>query len=668
MRFWLIAALVAALSICGTAQDKPAAQAKPDDLTQMSLEQLMKMEVTTASKRAQALGDVPAAIYVITNEDIRRSGSRNLPELLRGVPGLQVGQITSSSYRISARGFNSQFANKLLVMIDGRSVYTPLFSGVYWDAQDVMLEDVERIEVIRGPGGSLWGANAVNGIINIITKSAADTTGNLLVQGGGNRDRDLTEFRHGGKLGGNGFFRVFGKFHSRAGLDGLDAKPNNDAWSSNHIGFRSDWTLGTRDAATLQGDVLQLDERITQLYPTFAPPFAQQVTSDNDVKYWNLVGRWTRKESELATTSLQGYLDHSERHDLDGYQERRDTFDLDLQREHRFGSNNLVYGMGYRSSQDHTTAIPSLSFTPRSKRLEWLSGFFQDDVRLDERTTFSFGTKLERNSYTGWEVMPNARLLVRSDRQRTVWASVGRAVRTPNRAETGVSIDLNNSIDPNTNMPLELRIVGNPDFNSEDVMAHELGFRFEPTDRFTLDVAAYYNHYGSLSSFEFAGTPFFSPDPVPHIVVPVRYVNKLHGDTEGIEMSARWKASHRWKLVANVTKAAGRLSLDPSSTDPLSTSNADFPRHQVSLYSNYDAGKGLEIDGAMHWVDSEASGELGARTRFDLRLGWKPRPGMELSLSVQNVLNQSRPESRRNLYEKVGIPGRSIFLGLAYRF
>ena len=326
-----------------------------------------------------------------------------------------------------------------------------------------------------------------------------------------------------------------------------------------------------------------------------------------------------------------------------------------------------MFGAGYRSSQDHTEGTTFLSFTPGSERIELLSGFFQDDIKLQDNVTFSFGTKAERNSFTGWEVMPNARLVVKPDARRTIWASIGRSVRTPNRAETGVNIDLTNYFDPLAGMPVELAIVGNPKFESEHVTAHELGMRFEPSDRLTIDLAAYYNHYGSLSSFT-AGNPYFSADPVPHLIVPITYANQLHGDTEGIEISTRWKASTRWNLVINFTKSASRLHRDMSSTDPLDTSGGDMPRNQLSVMSYYDASKNLEIDGAMHWVDAEASGKIGARTRFDLRIGWMPRPGLELSLSVQNVLNQSTPESGLNLYEKTGVPRRQMFMGLTYRF
>src|SRR5438552_3237702 len=394
-------------------------------LKQFSLEELLNLEVTTVSKRPEKLTEAASAIQVITQEDIRRSGASSIPEALRLASNLEVAQVDSRQWAISARGFNSTTADKLLVLIDGRTVYTPLYAGVFWDFQDTLLEDLDRIEVISGPGATLWGANAVNGVINITTKQAKDTQGVLLLGGGGTELRDFGGVRYGGALAPNLHFRVYGQYFDRDSMvfpTGQDAA--ND-WHLGQGGFRLDWDASASTLLTLQGDLY--DGRIAQ------PGTTGDITVDGS----NVIGRWSHTFAEDSDLKLQVYYDRTHRRIPDVFAEDLDTYDVDFQHRFPLGErHDLVWGLGYRLIEDDVSNSPILAFLPARVSRQWFSGFVQDEITLvKDRLHLTLGTKIEHNDYTGFEVQPSARLAWRLSQQQTVWAATSRAVRTPSRID-----------------------------------------------------------------------------------------------------------------------------------------------------------------------------------------------------------------------------------------
>src|SRR5688572_15258115 len=421
---------------------EPAAPSPGNGIMDMDLESLMKIEVTSVSKRPEKLSDAAAAIYVISNEEIRRSGVTSIPEALRLAPGLEVARQDSHTWAISSRGFNDEFANQLLVLIDGRSVYTPLFAGVYWDVQDLPLEDINRIEVIRGPGASLWGANAVNGVINITTRRAKDTQGLLISAGAGNEERGFGTIRYGGKIGEQAHFRVYGKYLNRddSGLtNGLSA---NDSWSMWRGGMRLDWEPSHNNLLTLQGDIYTGELNQTVTVPSLSAPPSEELREKVGVSGGNVLGRWSHQFSDTSELSLKAYYDRTER-DRVVFDETRDIFDLDLQHRFQLGDrHDFVVGLGYNITSDDLDNRFAVSFDPTHRTASLYSAFVQDEIELvRDRLRLTMGTKIEHNDYTGWEVQPNARLSWSITKRQTAWFAASRAISTPSRAEDDIRIN-----------------------------------------------------------------------------------------------------------------------------------------------------------------------------------------------------------------------------------
>ncbi len=492
-----------------------------DDLTQLSIEELMNVEIFSAAKKTQKLFDTPAAAFVITREDIRRSGATSVPEVLRIVPGVEVAQISASEWAISIRGFNDRFASKLLVLIDGRSVYTPLFSGVYWGPQDtVLLEDVESIEVVRGPGGTLWGANAVNGVINIRTRQARDTQGALATVLGGNQESNAA-LRYGDRLGENGYYRVYAKGFRRDALRDAEGDRAHDAWDQVQGGFRADWTLSGRDELTLQGDFYDGQPDQTLTISSLTPPSAPIVEDSVDLRGGNLLFRWKRQLGADSEWILQTYYDANERREVD-LDQRIDTFDIEFQHRFPWGDRQeITWGLGYRSVRDDLDGSFTVSFDPTSRRTELYSAFVQDEIRLLDHLRLTLGSKFEHNDYTGFEIQPTARLLWQVDPQQSVWGAVSRAVRTPSRSDSDIRINLAGI--PGT-PPTLLSIFGNEDLDSEELLSFELGYRSEPRRDLSLDVTAFYNRYDQLINVEGSASFELTPPP-PHVVLAQNFGN-----------------------------------------------------------------------------------------------------------------------------------------------
>jgi iron complex outermembrane recepter protein len=647
------------------------AQKPGSDLTDKSIEFLMDIEVTSVSKKEERLFQAAAAVYVITQEEINRSGLTSIPELLRLVPGLQVARIDGSKWAITARGFNARIANKLLVLIDGRTVYSPETSGVYWEVQDLVLEDVERIEVIRGPGGSLWGANAVNGVINIITKRTRDTEGGLVTATVGSEDRAIVNFRYGAKLGDKASYRFFGKYLNRNELVDLSGRGANDGQQSGRGGGRVDWQPTDRDELTLEGEIYRskLSENPTGV--SLTNPFAPFVNRSADFSGGHIRGRWARAFSKRSDMALQVYFDRFNRQ-LFEFGSQVNTFDVDFQHHVAIGKrHDVVWGFGYRLVSHHTESISSSSIhlRPEAKTVQLFSGFGQDEITLvKDRLRLIVGIKLEHNYLSGLEAQPSVRLAWTPGRHQTVWAAASRAVRTPTRVEQDLHVNLQAFPGPG-GMPLIVTAFGNPSPNSEVLRAYEVGYRAQPQRKLSLDVATFYNVYDRLTTHEL-GAPFFEAHPLPHLVMPTYFGNLLRGETYGLEAAVNLDLSHRWKLRGSYSFLRVHLHRDPTSRDPSSEkAEGHAPRHQFQLHSYLNLRRNLNLDTAVYRVSSLRTRQIPGYTRVDAKFAWRLRESLEVSGGVQNLLDKRHSEFDGS--DSLVLPSqvrRSVFGKLTWRF
>jgi iron complex outermembrane receptor protein len=624
------------------------------DLKQLSLEQLMNVEVTSVAKKEQRVADTAAAIFVITQEDIRRSGVTSIPEALRLAPGVEVSRIDANKWSIGVRGFGSRLSRSVLVLMDGRSVYSPLFAGVYWEVQDTLLEDVDRIEVIRGPGGTLWGANAVNGVINIITKSATETQGLLVTGGGGSEEKGFGGLRYGGKIGEDFSYRLYGKGFRRDGQFTAHASDFDD-WQNGQGGFRTDWNLNKDDSLTIQGDAYQGKSGQRTTVSSFSAPFSAVVRDDTDFSGMNLLGRWRRTLSETSNLAFQVYYDRTFRREPT-FQERRNTVDLDFQ--HRFkitGHQELTWGLGYRFTRGDTESAPTIVFSPRNRADNLASAFLQDEIVLVENTLrLTVGSKFEHNDYSGFEFQPSARLLWTPAERHYLWAAISRAVRTPSRVEEDLALTAALS----TVVPIFARLSGNKSFEAEKVMAYEVGYRVQPTDRFSVDIAAFYSRYSDLLSLE-NGVAFL--EPPGNLILPFSIDNKMTAQIYGFEVATDWRWLDWWRWRLSYSHLQLNLKKKPGSSDSTTerSTEGSSPHNQLSLISFVDLPGGLQLDGIFRYVDSLPSQNVGRYFNLDLRLGWHATKNVELSLVGQNLLYghhaewSGGTEIQRGVYTKV---------------
>jgi len=584
---------------------------KPSDLADLSLEELANLEITSVSRRAERLSDAPASVFVITGEDIRRSGATSIPEALRLAPNLEVARVDSRQYAISARGFNqpSAIANKLLVLIDGRTVYTPLFSGVFWDAQDTLLEDVDRIEVISGPGATLWGANAVNGVINVITRRAAETQGTLLAAGAGNLERGAAA-RQGGKLGEDGAFRVYGKVSDRDRTLRADGTSAHDSWDSGQAGFRADW--GTAAGAfTLQGDAYR--------------GTIDQASGDIRISGGNVLGRWARQLSGGDRVQVQAYFDNTEREIPGTFTERLNILDVEFQHALRLGSqHSVIWGGGYRRADDHVSNTAAIAFLPADHNLRWGNLFVQDEIALrGDQLRLTLGTNAQSNPYTRTEFLPSARIAWKPDASRLVWSALSRAVRAPARLDRELFVP---------GQP-PFFLAGGPDFRSEISKVLELGYRAQPSPRASYSVTLFHSVHDHLRSLE--------PGPAGALVIG----NEMEGKTDGIEAWGSLQAAERWRLSAGLLALHQDLRLKPGSGDTMGVAAAgNDPKHQWNLRSSLDLPGRQEFDVMIRHVAPLPSPGVPGYTALDARYAWHFERGIELALIAQNLFDRSHPE------------------------
>jgi iron complex outermembrane receptor protein len=585
-------------------------------LKKLAFEELFNLEITTVSKRPERLVDAASAIQVIAAEEIRRSGATSLPEALRLATNLQVAQIDSNRWAISARGFNSATANKLLVLIDGRSVYTPLFSGVFWDVQHVMLEDVERIEVISGPGATLWGANAVNGVINVITKSARDTQGVLLSAGGGSFLRGFGSARYGGNIGRDLYFRVYGMGFDR---DDTKLRGGRDADSRGVIGqggFRADWLPVSGGTGAIQGNF-------------YGGQIGQTASGDVAVDGQNLVGRWTHPLANQAEITAQLYWDRTHRQIPGSISEILNTYDIEFQHRLPLGERNrLLWGAGYRFMEDEVKNPAALAFLPGRRDLHLFSGFLQDEFTiLPDQLVLTIGSKFEHNDYSGFEFQPSARIAWMPIANHTLWAAVSRAVRSPSRIDTELFA-------PST-PPFFLRGGGNR-FESETVIAYELGYRTELANRVGLSLSTFYNDYDDIRSVE----------PIPGAPGQNIILNELAAKTYGVELSLAWQAADWWRLRGGYTYFRKEIHLGRSRDINQGRGEGNDPHHQFLIQSMINLPANFEFDSVLRYVDNlnQRGPTVPSYVSLDLRLGWRPTPNWEFAIVGQNLLDKQHAE------------------------
>jgi iron complex outermembrane receptor protein len=583
-------------------------------LKQLTLDQLMNIEVTSVSRRPERLAQTASAIQVITQEELRQSSASSLPEALRLATNLQVAQVDARQWAISARGFNSTTANKLLVLIDGRTVYTPLFSGVFWDVQDVLLSEVDRIEVISGPGAALWGANAVNGVINIITKDAKDSQGATLAAGAGTELRAVGAGRYGGTLGPRAHYRVYGKGFGRDPTVLPSGQDGPDDWHMGQGGFRLDWDASTGSRVTVQGDL-------------YTGRIGQASAADIAVSGQNVMVKWAHTVSANSDLSAQIYFDRTDRNIPGTLAENLNIYDVDLQHHLVMGTrHDIVWGAGFRMFSDHVTNTPGLAFLPAVVTREWLTAFAQDEIALlPERLHLTVGTRVEHNEYTGFEVQPSGRLNWTVSPSATLWAAASRAVRTPSRIDRELFVP--------SQPPYFL--AGGPNFRSEEELAYELGYRRQE-GRVQFSISTFYSRYHGLRSLEQANPP----NPAPLVIG-----NGQDGESYGAELTTKYRVSDRLRLRVGYTELRVHIWPNPGSTDTSrGASESTSPDRQLFLHSSVDLHPHLRLDGVFRYIGEIARQQLPAYADLNARLTWRAADALDLSVVGQNLLHQRHPE------------------------
>lgn len=632
-----------------------------DDLTRLSLEELMTMEVNSAARKPQALADTATALHVITREDIRRSGATSLPEVLRLAPGLQVSRIDGSRYAVTIRGFASRYAGKLLVLLDGRTLFSPLFNGTFWESQDPMLEDIERIEVIRGPGGTMWGANAFNGVINIITRPARDTQGTLVgVQAG--PDESGLSVRHGGRLEGGGHFRVYGKTARQDALTTDGGQAAHDGLRRERAGFRVDLQPQAGDRLTLQGDVQSARADVTELDTQWTIPGVNFAPDTHVEQGANLLLHWTREVNPDHELHLLAFVDHNEGRSK-ALTLSVDTLSLEFQQRLRLNTlHELTWGGGWRYVRDNTRGGFTLSMEPPTVSSHVYSAFVQDEIRLSPDWRLIAGSKFEHNDATGLEVQPSVRLHWQASPSDSFWAAVSRAVETPSRATLNSRIHylVLPPAPPFVPVTTVVGLQGNPHMVSQELVAREAGYRGMFGPHLSLDLTVFHHRYDHLAS---VGSPVLVMG-FPYSTAMAPFTNDLRGQAYGVELAAKWQVSPTWRLSGSVSSL--RMKLSPyagGSGDSVFGSEGSSPAYMGQLHSQWDLSHNLELDAHLYRQGRLKDLDIPAHTRLDLRLGWRVRSGVELSLTGRNLLQGHHREFRAEDVQSSDIPRSWLLQG-----
>ncbi|HMW21539.1 MAG TPA: TonB-dependent receptor [Nitrosomonas sp.] len=653
----------------------PASKASMDPLMDLSIEELMQIKITSVSRREQKLSGTPSAIFVITQEDIRRSGATSIPEALRMAPGVEVARVGTDKWSISVRGFNGRFANKLQVLMDGRSVYTPLFSGVIWSQQDTLMEDIERIEVIRGPGATVWGANAVNGVINIITKKAIDTQGTMITAGGGSFEQGFIGMRYGGKINEATPFRIYAKGFSRDNTHSLAGSNLQDNWRSARAGFRLDHTRGI-DQLTLQGDVFINRIGDSLLQPTLISPFSRLDVVDTTEKGGNIRFRWDRNFSDQSSIMLQTYYDRVQ-NQLTPWTKYAESFDIDFQ--HRLPilkSHDVTWGLNYRLYHNKVAETELTQFNPAQKTNHNFSAFIRDEVTvIPEKLSLSIGTRLDHNDFTGLEIQPSGRLMLTPNEYHSIWLSVSRAVRIPSRGENDVTIAGRTLQSlpglPGLPIPVLMAVQGSNQFASEKLIAYEMGYRHQVSANASIDLATFFNDYSQLRDFRF-GQMMPGTGVIPHWILPVIFSNTTSAYSYGFESAIDWRPFKKWRLQSSYSYLTIHTNSNPEFRQlDSSSAGADKanPNHQLSIRSHYDFSEQLQLNLWLRYVSALTFFNIPSYVTMDAKLSWKPVRNTELFVVGQNLFSKNHRESQSDFIPSIpALIPRGIYVGIERRF
>jgi iron complex outermembrane receptor protein len=653
-------ALLLLLAVSVFATDA-GAQAPPD-LGRATLEDLMKIQITSASRKEQPIDEVPAAVFVLTQDDIRRSGMRSIPELLRLVPGVQVGRINSSNWAVSIRGFNDVFSNKLLVLVDGRSIYQGVFSGVFWDAEDLVLDDVERIEVIRGPGAAVWGANAVNGVINIVTKSALDTKGTLVRVGAGNFDRAQVTARYGGSFAA-GAYRVYSQWTARGDTQLTGVSPD-DNWTIFSSGARVDWTRGA-DEWTVDGSVRSGRANTIWTLPlTAVPDFTPRVSAASSFTLGHVLGRWTHRTGAGSSVQVQTSAAILDRQDFIPLNET--ALDAQGQYHTKLGArHDVVAGGGARFVKSRTGSNFAVSFDPSNPHTLVSNLFVQDEVTLPSRLSLTLGTKLEHEPRAGWALQPTARLMWSPAPRHHLWVGASRALRTPSPTDTGVRI---NAIVLPGDLPLVVGVVGNPDYKAEVFNDVEGGYRVQIGSVASFDVTTFRGHYTGLPTSDPLAPAFEATPGPPHIFVATRLENRLQADTAGVELAARVTPAPGWRIDGSYSTFRLTPHLDAGSQDAVAGAyDGNAPARQWLLHSSVDVGRRVQLDGTVFHAGPLTRIAVPAYTRADLRIEVLLTAHLSLSAVGKNLFAATHAEYESAQVLATRIP-RSANVQLVWKY
>jgi len=618
------------------------------------LKKLSSVKVTLATKQPEDPFEVPAAVYVITRDDIKRSGATSIPEILRLAPGIQVARMGAERWAVAARGNNDTITNKLLVLIDGRSVYTPVFSGVNWEAQNVMIEDIKQIEVIRGPGASLWGANAVNGIINVITEDAVNTLGKQINITQGNIEH-IASARVGGEINPFTYYRLYGKRSDTQPSRSADGNDTRDEWNSSQAGFRVDWDK-QQNSITFQGDIYDTKVDRNATVPTINTPYSIIVPDDNHLKGYNILGRYKHVVDSSSNYAIQSYIDHFERN-FDLSREAVTTFDFDFQHNfHPLDRHEITWGTGYRLTHIEKPDRFYFQFSPNERDDNLFSAFAQDKITLiKDKLNLTIGSKFEYNDYTDFEAQPNARLAWTPNKNHTIWGAVSRAVRTPNYAEHNIQQIV--GVVKNVGF---IALVGSEQMKSERLTSYEAGYRTKVIPKTYIDISTFYNDYDNLRTLE-RGTAF------GNITVPLIASNRGAAQSYGGEIAATYDATDRWQLKGSYSFLVVETDKDTGSTDTsLVSEEGKSPKNQFNISSHLKLPYDIKMDNTLYYVDNLSSVSIPTYWRFDTMFSWEPRKGIELSLVGQNIFDQyhkefiaipslEQSEIGRSIYGKVSV-------------